>query len=241
MLRKIIEIDEEKCTGCGLCVPGCAEGALQIVNGKARLVKETYCDGLGACLGECPEGALKIVEREAEPFNEEEVHKHLEELKKSEKKDDLPCGCPGSSVRNFEPCPVPDRPVDEDVVLKSELTHWPVQLTLVPPTAEFLQGKELVVTAQCVPVAYANFHKDFLRNKAVVIACPKLDNFTSHLEKLTSIFKLSDIKKVIIAHMEVPCCFGLVHMVHKALEISGKNIPVEEYKIGVRGEILEHK
>ncbi|MCX7771462.1 MAG: 4Fe-4S binding protein, partial [Proteobacteria bacterium] len=129
MLRKIIEIDEEKCTGCGLCVPGCAEGALQIINGKARLVKETYCDGLGACLGECPEGALKIVEREAEPFNEEEVHKHLEEMKKMSIKDELPCGCPGSSVRNFEHCSAPETEDNDDTVLRSELSHWPVQLT----------------------------------------------------------------------------------------------------------------
>ncbi len=236
MIRKIIEIDEEKCTGCGLCITGCAEGALQLVNGKAKLVKESYCDGLGACIGECPEGALKIVEREAMPFSEEEVHQHLKEL--NEKKSELPCGCPGSSVRNFEPCPVPERESVDEINLKSQLTHWPVQLTLVPPTAPFFQGKELVVTAQCVPIAYADFHNSFLKNRAVVIACPKLDNFNAHLAKLTDIFRLSDIKKVIIAHMEVPCCFGLVHMVHKALEASGKNIPVEEVNISVRGEII---
>ncbi len=236
MIRKIIEIDEEKCTGCGLCVPSCAEGALQIINGKAKLVKDIYCDGLGACLGECPEGALKIVEREADPFDAKAVEEHLKEIKHQ---DELPCGCPGSSVRRFEPCPVPERTYNEDdVVLRSELTHWPVQLTLVPPTAPFFQGKELVVAAQCAAFAYANFHKDFLKNRAVVIACPKLDNFSAHLAKLTEIFKLSDIKKVIIAHMEVPCCFGLVHMVNKALEASGKNIPVEDFNIGIRGEII---
>ncbi len=238
MLRKIIEIDEEKCTGCGLCVTKCAEGALQIINGKARLVKESYCDGLGACLGECPEGALKIVERDVEAFNEEEVHRHLEEMKKMILKDELPCGCPGSSVRNFEPSLSDENIDDEAEVLKSELTHWPVQLTLVPPSAPFLQNREVLLAADCVPFAYPNFHKDFLKGRAVLVACPKLDNFNAHVEKLAMIFKFSNITKIIIAHMEVPCCFGLTHMVSKAMEIAGKKIEVEDVTVGVKGDIL---
>lgn len=233
MKRKIIEIDEEKCNGCGLCIISCAEGALKIVNGKAKLVSEKYCDGLGACLGECPQGALHIVEREAEEFDEKAVEEHLKS-----KEQDLPCGCPGSSVKSFEPCPVPEKEREVNVELSSELTHWPVQLTLVPANAQFLQGKELVIAAHCAPVAYPNFHRDFLKGRAVVIACPKLDNFNAHLEKLTSIFTVSDIKKVIVAHMEVPCCFGLSHMVKTAIERAGVNLPVEDVTIGVRGDIL---
>lgn len=236
MKRNIIEIDEEKCTGCGLCITACAEGALKIVNGKVKLVSEKYCDGLGACLGECPEGALHIVEKDVEAFDEKAVEEYL--AKKHEEKNELPCGCPGSSVKSFEPCPVSERDTSLSDDIKSELTHWPVQLTLVPPNANFFQGKELVVAAHCTPVAYPNFHRDFLKNNAVVIACPKLDNFNAHLEKLTAIFKMSDIKKVVIAHMEVPCCFGLSHMVKSAIERAGVNIPVLDVTIGVRGEIL---
>lgn len=233
MKRKIIEIDESKCNGCGLCVTSCAEGAIAIIDGKAKLISDKYCDGLGACLKECPEGALRIVERDAEPFDEKAVHEHLRSIKE----ETLPCGCPGSSVRNIEPCPVPEY-YDDEVELKSELTHWPVQLTLVPPTAPFLNGKEVVLCADCVPFAYPNFHRDFLKNKAVLVACPKLDDFKAHTEKLAMILKMANIKKLIIAHMEVPCCFGLVHMVNQAIEKSNVNIPVEEVTIGVRGNIL---
>lgn len=233
MIRKIIQIDEDKCNGCGLCVTSCAEGAIAIVNGKAKLISDKYCDGLGACLKECPEGALKIVEREAEPFDESAVHEHL-----NKREQELPCGCPGSSVRNLEPCPIPESSLDDELVLKSELTHWPVQLTLVPPTAPFLQGKDVVLCADCVPFAYPNFHRDFLRGKAVLVACPKLDDFKAHVEKLAMIFKMSNIKSLKIVHMEVPCCFGLNHMVNKAMEMAGKKIPVEEVTIGVKGNIL---
>lgn len=233
MKRKIIEIDEEKCTGCGLCIVSCAEGALQIVNGKAKLVSDKYCDGLGDCLGECPEDALHIVEREAEEFDEAAVEAHLHNKEAS-----LPCGCPGASVKNFEPCTVTEDSYEEKVELKSQLTHWPIQLTLVPPNAQFFQGKELVVAAHCSPFAYPNFHQEFLKNRAVVIACPKLDDYNAHLEKLTSILTVSDVTKVIVAHMEVPCCFGLTHMVKTAVERSGAKIPVEDVTIGVRGEIL---
>lgn len=236
MKRKIIEIDEDKCTGCGLCVPSCAEGAIAVINGKAKLVAEKYCDGLGACLGECPEGALKVVERDADPFDEQAVEEHLKNIKKVEK-DELPCGCPGSSVRSFEPCPIPEHD-NIDVDQKSELMHWPVQLTLVPPTAPFLQAKEVVLSADCAPFAYPNFHRDFLKNKAVLVACPKLDDYKAHVEKLASIMKFSQIKKLIIAHMEVPCCFGLVHMVNEAMKKVGVNIPVEDVTIGVKGNIL---
>jgi len=234
-VRKIVRIDEEKCTGCGLCVPACAEGALQIVNGKVRLVSEKYCDGLGACLGECPYGAITIEERPAEGFDEETVKHHLAE--KEHAPEELPCGCSSANVTQFEHpeavITVPRKATSQP----STLRHWPVQLTLVPPTAPFLQGADLVLAADCVPFAYAGFHQDFLRNHSLLVACPKLDNFQAHLVKLTSILSQSDVKSLTVVHMEVPCCSGLTHMAKQALKLSGKDIPFREVTIGIKGDI----
>jgi ferredoxin len=230
ILRKIIQIDEEKCNGCGVCVTSCAEGALAVVNGKARLVKEKYCDGLAACLKECPEGALTIVEREAEDFDEDETTKHLQEMKKT------PCACPGSAVRQLGESAV-DIEDANSIDQKPMLTHWPVQLALVPAGAKFMDQADVVIIADCVPFAYPNLHRDFLKGHAVLVACPKLDDFAEHLAKLTDILEKSDIKSLTVVHMEVPCCSGLTYMAQKAIETSGRQVPFKDVTIGIKGDI----
>ena len=235
-LRKIIKIDEEKCNGCGACVPACAEGALQIIDGKAKLVSETYCDGLGACLGECPQGAITIEERAAEEFDEEAVKLYLEEEKPT--MEELPCGCSSATVTQFEKQEARTVSPKEAADQPSMLSHWPVQLTLVPPTASFLQGADLVLAADCVPFAYASFHQDFLSNHSLLVACPKLDDFQAHLEKLADILRHSQVKSLTVVHMEVPCCSGLVYMVKQAMHLSGKDIPFKEVTIGIKGDLL---
>jgi len=234
-IRKIIRIDEEKCNGCGLCVPACVEGALQIIDGKAKLISETYCDGLGACLGECPQGAITIEERAAEGFDEEATKVHLEEQKHAE--EELPCGCSSATVTQFEKQEATGAIPREVTNQRSMLSHWPVQLTLVPPTAPFLQGTDLVLAADCVAFAYAGFHQDFLKNRSLLVACPKLDDFQAHLKKLADILSHSQVKSLTVVHMEVPCCSGLVYMVKQAMQLSGKDIPLEEVTIGIRGDL----
>jgi len=234
-LRKIVRIDEEKCNGCGLCVPACVEEALQIIDGKAKLIKEIYCDGLGACLGECPQGAITIEEREAEEFDEEATQHHMEQ--KEPTTEVLPCGCPSTTVTQFESQAVTGVAPGDVPYQQPMLRHWPVQLTLVPPTAPFLQGADLVLAADCVPFAYAGFHQDFLRDHSLLVACPKLDDFQAHLKKLTDILSQSQVKSLTVVHMEVPCCFGLMHMVRQALQLSGKDIPLKEVTIGIKGDL----
>lgn len=231
MKREIITIDEEKCDGCGVCIPACAEGALQLVDGKARLVKESYCDGLGACLNECPQGAITMEEREADAFNEEEVRVHLKS--KRERVDPLPCGCTSTTEQNWKV------KVDKEAIkAPSLLSHWPVKLTLVSPTAPYFRGEELVVAADCGPFAYGSFHQDFLDEKAVVIGCPKFDDLAFYQLKLTEILKNSGIKKITVVRMEVPCCSGWLTVVRNAVSASGKHIAIEEKIIGIQGEIL---
>ncbi len=235
VLRKIIRIDEEKCNGCGDCIPACAEAALQIVDGKAKLIGERYCDGLGACLGECPQGAITIEEREAEEFNEEAVEHNLRE--QEHVTDLLPCGCPSAAVTQFERhAATGTNPIDT-ACEQSMLGHWPVQLTLVPPTASFLQGADLVLAADCVPFAYAGFHRDFLKDHALLVACPKLDDFQAHQRKLADILRHSPVKSLSVVYMEVPCCSGLVHMAKEAIRLSGKDIPLKEVTVGIRGDL----
>lgn len=243
--RKIIEIDENLCDGCGQCVPACAEGAIQIVDGKARLVAEKFCDGLGACLGECPNGALRVVEREAEEFDEEAVAEHLQhagpaEPEKSEEQP-LPCGCPSAQVRSFAPVPgaAPQAGPHRVFSSPSALSHWPVQIRLVPPAAPFLKGADLLVLADCVAVAYPDLHRDLLPGKAVLVGCPKLDDAEAYVEKFAEIFRKAGVCSVTIAMMEVPCCHGLSVIVHKALKKAGVSLPVEEKIITVRGEAVE--
>ncbi|MFC1620819.1 ATP-binding protein [Candidatus Omnitrophota bacterium] len=233
--RKIVKIDEEKCTGCGLCIPNCVEGALQIVDGKAKLVKEIYCDGLGACLGHCPEEAITIEERDAAGFDEKAANKHLEDIKKKEKKE-LPCGCPGTAVKSFKK-PETRNPLPATRKHESELTNWPIQLMLVPVEAPYLKEADLVIAADCVAFSYPDLHQDFLRDKVLLIGCPKLDAATIYEEKLAELFKLNNIKSLTVLHMEVPCCFGLIQLVKEALRLSGKKILLKEITVGIKGEI----
>jgi NAD-dependent dihydropyrimidine dehydrogenase PreA subunit len=233
--RKIVRIDEEKCTGCGLCIPNCAEGALQMVDGKAKLITDKFCDGLGACLGHCPENAITVIEREAEDFNEKAVEVHLHKQKEAQHQPVF-TGCPSSRSMHFK---VNETESDKEVIGSSVsmLSHWPVQLKLVPINAPNFQDADLLVTADCAPFAYANFHQDFLKGKAVVVGCPKLDDIQYYKEKLTEIFKENSIKGVTVPYMEVPCCFGLVKATKDAIAASGKNIPLKKIKVGIRGEI----
>ena len=234
MKRQIISINEEKCDGCGVCIPSCAEGALKIVDGKARLIKESYCDGLGACLNECPQGAITMEEREAEAFNEEEVRERLKS--KSEMVDSLPCGCPSTTEQSWR-----IKRDKETMRAPSLLSHWPVKLKLVTTDAPYFRGEELVVAADCGPFAYGSFHQDFLDERAVVIGCPKFDDLALYQEKLTEILKDSGIKKVIVVRMEVPCCSGWLTVVRNAVSSSGKEIAIEEKVIGIQGELMASK
>lgn len=251
--RKIIKIDLEKCNGCGLCIPNCPEGALQIIDGKARLISDLFCDGLGACIGHCPQGAITIEERQAEEYNERKVmenivkqgknvikahlehlkeHKQTEYLKEAvsflkEKNREVPLerialhsqhgfsGCPGSKIQ------------------------WPIQITLVPLDAPYLNNANLLIAADCVPFAYPAFHEDLLKGKILLVGCPKLDDLGSYKEKIAQILKINNIKSITYAHMEVPCCFGLVTIIKQAIDESGKDIPFKEVIIGIQGERLE--
>ncbi len=240
-IRKIVLIDEEKCNGCGVCIPSCVEGALQIIDGKARLVSDKYCDGLGACLGKCPLDAISIVEREAEEFDEQEALAHQKINQNYQNEEVLPCGCPSAQVRSIEKSSLIqsfDCVDAEKQKINSELTHWPVQLALVPPTADFLKGADLLLVADCVPFAYPAIHRDFLKNRAVLVACPKLDDFDSRLAKLTEIISKAGIKSVTVVRMEVPCCGGLTMMAKMAIDDSKNNyIPFEEVVISIDGNI----
>jgi len=246
MLRKIVKIDPDKCNGCGDCVPSCAEGAITIVNGKAVLAAENLCDGLGACLGECPMGAITVEEREADEFDEVAVAQHLTAQGKPAPAHAPPAaahhggGCPGSRAMSF------DRPVLSEVAgahdaatgsRQSQLGQWPVQLSLVSTTAPYFQGTDLLITADCVPVAYAGYHEDFLRGKAVVMGCPKLDDNNFYQQKLTELFTKSDVKSITVLKMEVPCCGGIAVAARQALAASGKQIPYKEITIGIKGDI----
>ncbi len=256
--RKIIKIDEEKCTGCGLCVPSCAEGAIRIIDGKARLVAEKFCDGLGACLGECPEGALQVVDAEAEAFDEAAAMAHVrttghvstqahagtahavpKPAAPAEKP--LPCGCPSSVIQTFAPqnaCERANTPVSRPGSGVSALTHWPIQIHLVPPTAPFLRGAHLLVASDCTPAAYDRFHDDLLRGKTLLMGCPKFDDVEAYIDKFAAIFSQADIKSVTVAVMEVPCCQGMPVIVKKAMAKAGKQIPLRVVTISTRGEML---
>ncbi len=254
--RQIIRIDEDKCDGCGLCVPSCHEGALQIIDGKARLVSEVYCDGLGACLGECPQGALTIEEREAEEFDEAAVKERMAAAKPAPAAPPAPHGaheahehgghgsgpvgmggCPGSAVRQFARKPQDAAPRAPGATEESALAQWPIQISLVPPTAPYFQGAELLLAADCVPFAYAGFHRDFLDGRALAIGCPKLDDAEFYRQKLAAIFRDGGVRKVTVLMMEVPCCGGLGLIARAALKLAGKEgaIPLEEIVSGLDG------
>ncbi|MBZ4645264.1 MAG: hypothetical protein PWR27_592 [Petroclostridium sp.] len=236
MIRQIVHIDENKCNGCGLCVPNCAEGAIKIIDGKAKLISDNLCDGLGACLGHCPQDAITIIEREADAFDENAVHAlHEESLKQSTHHHHGFGGCPGSRIRVFEDSK-DDAAENTAISLKSQLRQWPVQLMLVPANAPYLNNADLLVTADCVPFAYANYHNDLLKGKKVVVGCPKLDNLNLYTEKLTQMIKNNNLSSITIAFMEVPCCFGMVMALENAIKASGKNIKLNKVKISIDGE-----
>ncbi len=281
MKRKIISIDENKCTGCGQCIPDCPEGAIQLIDGKARLISDLFCDGLGACMGTCPEGAISVIEREAAPYDEKTVMEnivrqgapvikaHLEHLAShgqtdlyneaieylKEHKINIPgnvhagrlphlavhdapqAACPGSAARSIpRNGSAPGRRPSEKA--ESELRQWPVQLKLLNPAAQYFDNADLLISADCVPFAYAGFHAELLRDKIVIIFCPKLDSdIDGYIAKLAEIFSRHRVKSITVAHMEVPCCSGVRYVVDRALERSAKKIPVSEKTITIQGEV----
>jgi ferredoxin len=236
--RQIIRIDQDKCDGCGLCVPSCAEGAIQIVDGKAQLLADRFCDGLGACLGECPQGALIIEGREAEEFvGPAPGAGHPEAPPPPQPSPEEKFVCPGSRMQQFQPGTV-EKPSTPGA---SALGHWPIKLRLVAPQAPFLKGANLLVAADCAPFAAGDFHSRFLEGKAVVCGCPKFDDVPEHVAKLTAILRENDIKGIDIVNIEVPCCFGLVQIVRQALEASGKSLPVNICTLGTAGQVLQQQ
>ena len=248
VMRKIIEIDEELCDGCGQCAIACAEGAIAIIDEKARLVSEIYCDGLGACLGECPQGAIRMIEREADDFDPEAVEQHLKATGHGHEKAEVHAGgaCPSSRLQMFHP-----RPSDQQTSIvgaadlqpagPSALSHWPVQIRLVPAHAPFLKGADLLVAADCTPFAYPEFHRDFLKGKVVLIGCPKFDDVPQYVQRFAEIFSSAGIKSVTIVVMDVPCCSGLPMIVRKGMAAAGKEIPTEEIVISAQGEIIKRE
>jgi len=282
--RKVIKIEDDKCNGCGACIPNCPEGAIRIIDGKARLISDLFCDGLGACIGHCPQGAITIEEREAEEYDERKVmdnivkqggnviKAHLEHLKghkqeeyykkaidflkelnipmpleQTEKNNaheqaecpPSPFMCPGSKrmdLRKKEKAAEKDRPFSKG---ESQLRTWPVQLMLVPAFAPYLNNADLLIAADCVAFAYAGFHRDLLKDKVLLVGCPKLDDMRIYKEKIGQILKQNDIKSLTYAHMEVPCCFGLVSIIKEAIAHSGKNVPFKETIISINGDRLQ--
>ncbi|MFZ5595519.1 MAG: ATP-binding protein [Bacillota bacterium] len=255
-MRKIIRIDESKCDGCGACLPGCPEGALQIVDGKVRLVRESYCDGLGACLGHCPQGALQVEERAADNYDAVGVLAHLEaqspELAERHRRHmrehglELPGEGPGRPVKG---CPsvqekywsVESSGGQGAAGGISALGHWPVKLRLISPAAEFLKNCDLVLVADCVPFAYGNMHNDFIKGKVVAAGCPKFDEVEAYGEKIQQLLESVNIRSIAVVYMEIPCCRGFARIVKEALERSGSNIPLETVQIGIKGEIIKRE
>ncbi len=233
MIRKIIKIDEEKCNGCGACAAACHEGAIEMVNGKARLTREDYCDGLGDCLPACPTNAITFEEREAPAYNEAAVLA----AKQKNTSTPLPCGCPGtnSKVIKRESCDL-SAPTMSNA--QSQLSQWPVQIKLVPINAPYFDGANLLIAADCTAFAYGNFHNEFIRKHITLIGCPKLDE-GDYAEKLTAIISNNDIKSVTIVRMEVPCCGGIENAAKRALQASGKFIPWRVVTISTDGRIID--
>jgi Fe-S-cluster-containing hydrogenase component 2 len=233
MIRKIIKIDDKKCNGCGLCANACHEGAIDMVNGKARLMRENYCDGLGDCLPACPTGAITFEEREAPAYDHAAVL--ASQAAKTAQKEPLPCGCPGTQSKKLERHNVTQI---HNEAIESELTQWPVQIKLVPVNAPYFNNANLLVAADCTAFSYGDFHRKFIRNHVTLIGCPKLDA-GDYAEKLTEIISRNSIKSVTVVRMEVPCCGGIEHAVKTALQNSGKFIPWKVVVISTDGQIIE--
>ena len=235
MIRKIIKIDEEKCNGCGICAKACHEGAIGMVNGKAKLIRDDYCDGLGDCLPECPTGAITIEEREAAPYDEETVKKNMQEKNKNQHQN-VECGCPGSRAMNLKS--KYKEPQISVTRQESQLSQWPCQIKLAPVNAPYFNNAGLLIAADCSAYAYANIHNDFMKNKITLIGCPKLDD-TDYSEKLAEILRRNDIQSVTVLRMSVPCCGGLAYPVKQALIKSGKMIPWRIVTIDTDGTIID--
>jgi len=231
--RKIIAIDDDKCTGCRQCIPNCPEGAIQIIDGKARLVSDLFCDGLGACLGHCPEGAITIEERQAEPFDERKAKDNMV------KHHAHSGACPGSAAHDFRNAKSTATISAVKASGVSALGQWPVQITLVNERAPYFKGADLLIAADCVPFAYAGFHDDLLKGKILLVGCPKLDDIEAYREKIINIVKASDIRSITYARMEVPCCSGLIGVIEEAIASSGKKIPFTDTVISIRGEKIK--
>jgi ferredoxin len=278
--RKIVNINEEKCTGCGLCIPNCPEGAIQIIDGKARLVSDIFCDGLGACLGHCPEGAISTEEREAEPYDERKtmvnivkagkntIIAHLKHLKdhgeteylrqaqeyleeqgieiKLEDDEECSCShephqaCPGAQMKDFSD--EKKETGDESSSRRSQLRQWPIQFHLIPPFAPYFQGKDVLLVADCVGYSIGDFHKDYLKDRSIIIACPKLDsNQEIYLDKLIKLIDRAKINTLTVMTMEVPCCTGLLHLAKRATEKASRKIPIKSVVVGIKGDILKEE
>lgn len=229
MKRKVIQIDQDRCVGCGLCTKACMQGAIQLVDGKAKLVSESYCDGLGMCLPQCPMDAIKLVEKETESFNTERAN-----IKLKSDPGEKSCGCPSSRSMVIEKDARGQVPHSSQ---SSYLRHWPIQLHLVNPTASYFQNANLLICADCVMAAYGDFQEKLLKNRTIAVACPKLDNTAGYVEKLGEILTANNIKTIVVARMEVPCCGGISRIVNEALEASGKHIPLREVVITMDGKV----
>ena len=239
MIRKIIRIDKEKCNGCGVCADACHEGAIDIINGKAELVREHFCDGLGDCLPECPTGAISFEEREAPEYDEEAVKEAQKKIFAKNQAMTAHAGCPGSKSMQIQRKEASETETTSSTQNQvSKLQNWPVQIKLAPVNAPYFNGAKLLIAADCTAYAYAGFHQDFIRNKVTLIGCPKLDQ-VDYSEKLTAIIQNNDIQSVTIVRMEVPCCGGLEMAARKALQNSGKFIPGQVITISIDGNIIE--
>jgi NAD-dependent dihydropyrimidine dehydrogenase PreA subunit len=237
--RKIIHIDEELCDGCGQCVPACEEGAIQIVDGKAKLIRDRLCDGLGNCLGECPRGAIQMIEREAEEFDEEAVRQQLQKLGAKNQEQPQRSGCPSAQLQDLSSCSAANVPREQ--AAGSALSHWPVKIRLVPPHAPFLQNADLLVTADCAPVAASAYHNRYLPGRVALLGCPKFDDAEAYVRKFTDIFQQAGVNSVTVLSMEVPCCSGLVGMVRRAREIAGANVSVTNTVLTLGGQVKQEE
>ncbi len=235
VLRNIVNIDEEKCDGCGQCVSACAEGAIEIIDGKAKLVSEVYCDGLGACIGHCPQDAITVEQREAAEFDEEVTKAHLAEKKSSQEQSNFVC--PGMMAQNLRGKSKPTEP--GGVSVPSRLSHWPIQLKLVSPQAPYFANADLLLVADCVPFAMGDFHDKFLKNHSIVVGCPKLDDGEFYIEKLAQLLKINKLNSLTVIHMEVPCCAGLTYLAKEAVIHSGVKLSFEDITIDLRGNIIK--
>ncbi len=229
--RKIVKIDEDKCTGCGLCVTACAEAAIAIIDGKAKLISEIYCDGLGACLGHCPEDAIIIEERDAEAFDEQATEQHIAKTKAPAPS---ACTCPGMAAQQFTPGDTDSAEGD----VSSQLAQWPVQLNLISPQAAYFSNADLLLVADCVPFAMGDFHSRFLKGSAIAIGCPKLDDTQYYTEKVKTIIDSNDLKSITVIHMEVPCCTGLVQVTRQAILNSSKQMGYRDVTVSIKGQVL---